>query len=143
MFGNDRTAMRRFFTEAWRKRVAREPLEPLERLVSEAIGQHPEYHPLIEAPELALEQEFLPESGQTNPFLHLGMHIGLQEQVTTDRPAGIAALYRRLVIQSDDIHKTEHRMMECLGRMLWDAQRTGQMPDETGYLECVRSLLRG
>ena len=143
MFGTDRTAMRRFFTEAWRKQQAGEPLEPLEQLVSEVIGRHPEYHPLIEAGEQALEREFLPETGHSNPFLHMGMHITLREQVAADRPAGIGDLYRRLTIRSGDPHAAEHRMMECLGRMLWEAQRAGRMPDETDYLDCLRRLLEG
>ena len=142
MFGNDRTGMRRVFTGAWRKLGQNEPLDPLEQLIAEIIRQHPEYHPLIEDEEAALDRDFLPEGGESNPFLHLGMHISLQEQIGSDRPAGITALYRQMVLKTGDSHQAEHQLMECLGRMLWEAQRAGQMPDEQGYLECVRSLLR-
>jgi len=141
MFGNDRTEMRRVFTEAWRKQRDKEPLDPLEQLIAAIIQQHPEYHRLIEDPESALDRDFQPEAGQSNPFLHLGMHISLQEQLATDRPNGIALLYKQLVMQTGDTHTAEHQLMECLGRMLWEAQRAGRMPDETGYLECVRALL--
>ena len=82
----------------------------------------------------------LPEAGETNPFLHMSMHLSLQEQVGTDRPPGIHALYERLVLRSGDAHAAEHRMMECLGRILWEAQRQNGMPDEQAYLECVRRL---
>ena len=139
MFGNDRTAMRRYFAEAWRRRQAGETLDPLQQIVSEVVRQHPEYHALIDQPD-ALHREFTPEQGQSNPFLHMGMHIGLQEQISTDRPAGIAALYREWIGRSGDPHAVEHQMMECLGEMLWQAQRDNAAPDEQAYLECLRRL---
>ncbi len=142
MFGGDRTEMRRVFTEAWRKQRDKEPLDPLEQLIAALVQQHPEYHRLIEDPESALDRDFQPEAGQSNPFLHLGMHISLQEQLATDRPKGIALLYKQLVMQTGDAHTAEHQLMECLGRMLWEAQRAGRMPDEAAYLECVRALLK-
>jgi len=142
MFGNDRMEMRRVFTEAWRKQHDKEPLDPLEQLIAAIVQQHPEYHRLIEDPESALDRDFQPETGQSNPFLHLGMHISLQEQLATDRPNGIALLYKQLVMQTGDTHTAEHQLMECLGRMLWEAQRAGRMPDEAAYLGCVRMLLK-
>ena len=143
MFGNDRTGMRRVFTEAWRKQQRGEAMDPLETLIADIVRQHPEYHQLLQDPERALERDFSPDGGETNPFLHLGMHISLQEQVGTDRPAGITLLYRQLVMKTGDPHQAEHRMMECLGRMLWEAQRAGRMPDEAAYLACVRRLVEG
>jgi hypothetical protein len=141
MFGNDRIQMRRFFTEAWRKALTKEDLSPLERLLAEIISQHPEYQPLLEAPDSALDKDFLPDFGETNPFLHMGMHISLQEQVGTDRPAGIRLLYQQVVLRMGDSHEAEHQMMECLGKMLWEAQRENRMPDEQAYLHCIRTLL--
>lgn len=141
MFSPDRTVMRRVFTDAWRKYRNRESLQPLERLVAEVVRRHPEYHRLLERGEEALDRDFPPDGGETNPFLHLGMHISLQEQLGGDRPAGIRDLYRRLAEQAGDDHEAEHRMMECLGFSLWQAQRTGGLPDEQVYLECVRKLV--
>jgi len=143
MFGNDRAAMRKVFTEAWRRRLAGEPLDALQQMISEVVAQHPEYHRLIEQPESALQHEFHPDQGQSNPFLHMGMHISLLEQVATDRPAGIAATHSRLSRKVGDTHEAEHQMMECLGLMLWQAQRAGTMPDEKAYLECLQRLPAG
>jgi len=143
MFGNNRTEIRRVFTEAWRKQIAKEEMTPLETLVSSIVGQHPEYHRLIENPDAALDRDFLPEGGETNPFLHLGMHISLQEQIGTNRPAGISALYHKLASAIGDAHEAEHQLMECLGRMLWEAQSAGKMPDEQSYLACVQRLIPG
>jgi hypothetical protein len=140
MFAPDRNSMRRVFVDAWRKFQNNEPLQPLEQVVAEVVKQHPEYHRLLNAGENVLDREFLPEGGQTNPFLHMGMHISLQEQIGTDRPPGIRDLHRRLSLQQGDAHEAEHRMMECLGHSLWQAQRNGGMPDEQAYLDCLRNL---
>ena len=83
---------------------------------------------------------FTPDGGAENPFMHMGMHIAIREQVMTDRPQGIAAAYRQLVERLGDQHQAEHRIMECLGEMLWKAQRSGGMPDESAYLACIRRL---
>lgn len=141
MFGDNRTEIRRVFTEAWRKYRTGVERTPLERLIATIIEQHPEYQQLIENPDASLDRDFLPEGGETNPFLHLGMHISLQEQLATNRPSGIRTLYRRLASTIGESHEAEHRLMECLGRMLWEAQSSGRMPDEQAYLECIRKLL--
>ena len=142
MFGSDRTQMRRVFTEAWRKQQSGEPLEPLEQVIAYIERQHPEYHRILESPEQALQQEFLPETGDANPFLHLAMHLSLQEQISTDRPTGITALYQQLTRLTGDPHTADHQLMECLGVILWEAQRNNALPDESAYLECIRRLLK-
>jgi hypothetical protein len=136
----ERDRMRRFYGEVWRKHLAGLALEPLERLIAGVILQHPEYQSLLEGEEPA-SREFLPELGETNPFLHMGMHIAIQEQLAADRPAGIRALYQVLRPAFGDDHEVEHHIMECLGESLWHAQRQGTMPDEAGYLECLRRLV--
>ena len=141
MFGNDRTEMRRVFTEAWRKQRDKEPLDPLEQLIAAIVQQHPEYHRLIENPESALDRDFQPEAGQSNPFLHLGMHISIQEQMGTQRPPEITSLYQSLCKKTGDAHEAEHKMMDCLGEMLWTAQKNNQQPDENTYIECIKKLL--
>ena len=141
MFSNNRIEIRQVFAGSWKKANAGEPLEPLEQLIAEIIRRHPEYHRLLNDPEDTLDRDYLPEQGETNPFLHMGMHISIQEQIRADHPAGIALLYRQLVGKIGDAHETEHRLMECLGQMLWEAQRAGTMPDEGAYLSCARRLL--
>lgn len=140
MFGNDRTALRQVFVEAWRKYQSRLPLEPLEALVADVVAAHPEYHALLTNAEL--DQEYTPERGETNPFLHMALHVSLREQLTSDRPPGIAAVIRQLARQKGDLHQAEHLLLECLGRVLWEAQRNNRLPDEAAYLECARRWLR-
>ena len=141
IFGNDRRQIRKLFVKAWKKHQAGSPLEPLEENITAVISQHPEYHRLLENPDAALDKDFLPESGESNPFLHLGMHISLQEQLSTNRPNGFTGLYQQLVRQIGDAHEADHLCMECLGQTLWEAQRDNRMPDEQAYLECLRRIL--
>ena len=140
MFSQDRETLRRFYVDAWRKFKSGVPLEPLEQLIGDLISQHPEYHPLFEDADTALGKEFLPEMGESNPFLHMGLHIALREQVSTDKPEGISEAYRRIVAKTGDVHQAEHAMMECLAEMIWQVQRNGTAPDEQAYLSCLKKL---
>jgi hypothetical protein len=140
MFNQDRTELRRTFAEAWRKAEAGEPLEPLEQQLASIIREHPEYHALLANPDAALDRDFPPEAGEGNPFLHLALHTAILEQIATDRPTGIRALYQRLVRRAGDAHAAEHRVLECLAAALWQAQRDNAPADEQAYLECLRRL---
>jgi len=142
MFGQDRDQTRQVFIQAWQKQQENKPLEPLEEIIVTIVSQHPEYQSLLNNSDKALGAEYLPENGETNPFLHMGMHIAIHEQLSTDRPTGIAGLFQQLVMQSGDAHHAEHQIMECLGEMLWQAQREQRMPDEQAYLACLKRLLR-
>jgi hypothetical protein len=137
----DRDRLRRHYLEAWRKHRAGTPLEPLEHQLVSVIEQHPEYHPLFEADPQGLARDYPPESGQSNPFLHLGLHLAIREQAATDRPPGILAVYRDLARRLGDAHQAEHRMLEKLGEALWFSQRSGRPPDEAAYLASLRQLL--
>lgn len=137
----DRQELRRYYYRAWAKARAGEPLEPLEAIIADVIGHHPEYHGLLEnADDDGLDRDYLPEGGQTNPFLHLGLHIAVREQLAANRPAGLIDIYRSLSAKSGDAHSTEHRMMECLAEVMWQAQRDGAAPDEQIYLARLRRL---
>jgi hypothetical protein len=133
-----RDALRRMYLEAWQRYQEGLPLTPLQAQVADVVALHPEYHALL-TPE-ALDRDWTPEQGQTNPFLHMGMHLALREQVSTDRPQGIRDVHTLLTRRQDSTHEAEHRMMEPLGAALWDAQRQGVAPDEQRYLAALRSL---
>ncbi len=134
-----RDEVRQVYLDVWQKLQQKVLLEPMEALIADVIEIHPEYHSLLEVEDEIKQQDFTPEQGQTNPFLHMGMHIALREQAGTDRPPGIKAIYQKLV-SSKGQHEAEHAMMECLGQTLWNAQRSDQTPDETSYLDCLRNL---
>lgn len=139
IYGNDPAQYRRFFHETWRKHRERLALEPLEDLVAQIIAAHPEYHALLENPD-KIDQDYAPETGRSNPFLHMGLHIAIQEQLAADRPVGIRGIYQGLMQRHADPHAVEHRMAECLAEGIWEAQRKGAAPDENIYLERLRRL---
>jgi len=143
LFGQDRDQLRGFYCKAWQARCQGMTLDPLQRQIVNVIEQHPEYHALLENPDQALGKDYLPELGESNPFLHMGMHLGLREQIDTDRPVGIKTLYRRLLNQHGEAHVLEHKMMECLAEMIWQAQKNGAAADEVHYLNCLKSLDKG
>ena len=140
MYGQDRNQMRQMYVDAWRKYRAAEPMQPLEQLIADIIAMHPEYHAMLEQTESVLDKDFHPGLGQQNPFLHMGMHIAIREQLSTDRPEGIVTAYNKLITKTKDHHEAQHHVMECLGKMLWETQRNDSMPDEAGYLHCIEKL---
>ena len=141
MYGDNRDELRHAWITAWSKHRENRPLEPLEALIADVVAQHPEYHALLESSEEeTLEQEWSALRGETNPFLHMGLHLALHEQLATDRPAGIRELHAQLVARNGDRHAAEHAMIECLAEALWLAQRDNRPPDEAAYLERLKAL---
>lgn len=128
------------YLQAWRKYSGRLPLEPLEAQIAAVIAEHPEYVPLLESGAPALSADYTPEGGRENPFLHMGLHLAIREQLATDRPAGIAQMHEALSRRLGSAHAAEHAMLEPLAEVLWEAQRSGRMPDEQRYLERLRAL---
>lgn len=141
IFSQDRETLRRMYRDAWLKLSEGQPLSPLEAQIAAVVQQHPEYHALIESADAG--GEFTPDQGRTNPYLHMGLHLAIREQVGTDRPAGIADVFRALSRRRGDPLEAEHDMMEALAETLWEAQRNGAAPDEHAYLERLRRLQRG
>lgn len=132
---------RQLFFSSWSKYRQNQPLMPLEKQIVDVIIAHPEYHSLLEAKTLPRDQVYFPELGQTNPFLHMGFHLALRDQIETDRPTGITDIYQRLVRKYSDIIAVEHLLIDQLAECLWQAQRHQGMPNETSYLSACRQLL--
>ena len=138
IFGGDRSELRQMYADAWHKHCAGEVLSSLEAQIAAVVEQHPEYHQVIA--EGDVETPYTAAEGRTNPYLHMGLHLALREQVSTDRPAGIAAIQRKLQHTLIDPHDAEHRMIEVLAQTLWEAQKQNSAPDEAEYLQRLRLL---
>ncbi len=136
-----REQLRRSYADAWRKHLARSPLTALEAMIADVIGAHPEYQALMSDAEAATAFEPNASLGAENPFLHMGLHIAVREQVSIDRPPGVRELHHRLQARYGDLHRAEHALMEALGEALWQAQRAGKAPDEGLYLALARRHL--
>ncbi|MCP4074854.1 MAG: DUF1841 family protein [Gammaproteobacteria bacterium] len=138
MFQN-RDEIRQVYLTVWQKLQNGQILEPMESVIADIIQLHPEYHSILQQGQSAQNIEFNPESGNSNPFLHMGMHIALREQTSIDRPAGIKRIHHKLSKKKGQ-HDAEHAMIECLGQALWLAQQNNTMPDETAYLNCLKKI---
>jgi hypothetical protein len=138
MFTPSQHDVRRFFCETHRKMRANEILTPMEAIARDWIVQHPEYEDALAQLEDALAADYSVERGQSNPFLHLAMHLTIDEQLSIDQPPGIRAAFEALARRLGSKHEAHHQMMECLGEMIWQSQRSGLPPDGANYLECVK-----
>lgn len=137
MYTNNRDAYRQTFYSAWEKQKKKLPLEPVEAQLVTIMMEHPEYHAMLDSPS-AYTQEFLPEE---NPFMHMSLHLAIREQIQLDRPQGIKTIYQTLATKLGSSQNAEHVMLTCLGQMIWRAQETGQMPEESEYLLSLKNLL--
>ncbi len=137
-----RDQLRQMYIDVWRKRSDGVPMEPLEAQIADVIELHPEYQGALSDPDSVLDRDYTPEGGQSNPFLHMGLHLAVREQIGTDRPLGIRQCFIDLATKLQDEHAAEHQMIEALAEALWEAQRAGMPPNEQTYLERVRSLAR-
>jgi hypothetical protein len=137
MFTPSSDDVRRFFCEAFRKHRAGEVLTPMDAIAADWIAQHPEYHDELRDAEEAIARDYSVESGRTNPFLHLSMHLSISEQVSIDQPRGIKAAHDALAARIGE-HEAQHLIMECLGETIWASQRTGLPPDQDAYIDCIK-----
>jgi hypothetical protein len=137
MFTPTREESRRFLAGAWAKYRAGQPLAGLEQHVVAIIAMHPEYHAMLEDAGRNLEREWTPDGGTTNPFLHLSLHLAVAEQIAIDQPPGILAHFERLRAARGSDHEALHAIVECLGEVIWQSQRTQSAPDATVYQACL------
>lgn len=142
MFSPSREQARRFLVEAWKKRVDRLPATPLETIAADVVSMHPEYHRLLEGNEDALEKDWNPDQGDTNPFLHLSLHLAIAEQLQIDQPPGIRAAYQQLLPRSGDNHEALHHLLDCLAETIWRAQRDQKPLDSEHYLALMEEKVR-
>ena len=139
MFSPSQADVRRFFCAVHAKQQSGEAMEAIEMLAGQWIAEHPEYHAALSDVDAALAQMGTPgDGGQENPFLHLSMHLSISEQCSIDQPRGIRQAVELLTARRGDLHAAHHEVMECLGRMIWESQRSGRPPDGQAYIDQVR-----
>jgi hypothetical protein len=138
MFNPSREQVRQFFFDTWQRYRSGAPVQGLQTVAIDVILAHPEYHALLEAPEKHADREWSPEQGETNPFLHMSLHLALEEQRSIDQPPGVRATLDQLEARLGDRHAALHVALDCLGETVWRAQRDGAAPDQEAYLDCLR-----
>ena len=139
MFTPSQADVRRFFCSVHAKTLASQPLSAIETIASQWQDEHPEYRADFSDADAALENAYDVEGGKTNPFLHVSMHLTISEQCSIDQPRGIRQAVELLAARRGSLHEAHHEAMECLGRMVWESQRSGRPPDGAVYVDCVQS----
>jgi Domain of unknown function (DUF1841) len=138
LFNPSRDEVRAFFFDAWHKFKVQMPLSDLEKLGVSIMHMHPEYHAILDTPEQSKDQAYFPEMGETNPFLHMSLHLSILEQVSINQPTGISSIYETLKQKLQDEHDAQHVILECLGETIWLAQRNQTPLDAEHYLMLMR-----
>jgi hypothetical protein len=138
VFSQDRSKQREFLAKSWQKHISAQILEPLELQLALIVQKHPEYQALINDINL----EYFPEQGKTNPFLHINLHLALQDQLALDQPIGINDIYKKLIVIHSDTHEVEHMMMECIAEMIFNSQKNNTTLDQDNYLVNLKNLIK-
>ena len=112
-------------------------MDGIETIAALWIAEHPEYHADLADADTAVARDYTVDTGRTNPFLHLSMHLSISEQCSIDQPRGIQAAVEALTAKLDSLHDAHHIAMEALGSMMWESQRSGTAPDGAAYVEKV------
>lgn len=140
-YGDTIQETRQMFFTSWDKYQHKKPLTPLENEIVQVILVHPEYHKILEQNTRYQEHTYHPDSGEANPFLHMGLHLAVREQIGTNRPPGIQSIYNSLVKKYNDPLMVEHIVMDQLAECLWLSQKNNLPPDEKHYLEALTGYI--
>jgi Domain of unknown function (DUF1841) len=139
LFNPTRDQVRQFFFDTWVKFNANQMLTDIEAIAMQVIQMHPEYHAVLNAPERYKGQAYFPEMGETNPFLHMSLHISVLEQVAINQPIGIRSAYQALKLKHGNESDAQHDLMDCLAETVWQAQRESAPPNAEAYIACIQA----
>lgn len=138
LFNPSRDEVREFFFSTWQKFNQNLPLSPLEKISLNVIHMHPEYHAILNAPAQFKHQEYFPEFGETNPFLHMSLHLSIHEQISINQPIGIVGVYEQLKLKHQDEHLAQHDILDCLAECIWSAQKNNVSLDANYYVQLLQ-----
>jgi len=142
LFNPSRNEVRDFFFNSWNKLKQEQPLSDIEKVCVEVIHMHPEYQAVLDTPDKFRHLEYFPETGETNPFLHMSLHLSIHEQLSIDQPIGIRKAYQQLKKKYNDEHKAQHDVLDCLAETIWQAQQNKSELDSAHYLELLQQKVK-
>ena len=141
LYNPSRDQARQFLFDAWAKFKQTLTLTDLEKIAVEVIQMHPEYHVVFDAPERFMHQQYFPEMSETNPFLHITLHLSAIEQISINQPIGISQIYDKLLHQHNDKHLAYHDVVDCLAETIWHSQRNNEPLSSDHYLNLLKQKL--
>ena len=142
LFNPTRDEVREFFFNTWLKYKQLQVLTDLEKIGLSVMLLHPEYHAILDAPAQFKHQEYFPDFGVTNPFLHMSLHVSVLEQISINQPIGIAEIYKTLIVKHQNEHDAIHDIIDCLGETIWQSQRNNTPLDSAYYLSLLQNKIQ-
>lgn len=135
-------AHRKIFWEAWRKAQQNLPLNAMEVRIARVIRMHPHYHHLFDDMERFLDRDFS-STGLENPYLHLSLHLAIEEQLAMHHPPEASMVVEHLMQKGGlSRHDALHLVMEALAESVHEAQFRGGEPDVEAYRRRLKELIR-
>ena len=135
-------AHRQVFWDAWQRAKDNLPLDAMQVRIARVIEMHPEFHHYFDDMERFLERDFHVDDGM-NPYLHLSLHLALEEQIATRQPPEVgSALEHLMTAKGIGRHDALHFILEILAESVYFAQREGKEPDVLLYLTRIRELMK-
>jgi hypothetical protein len=139
---NTLRAHRQIFWDAWQKAQADLPLNAMEVRIARVIKMHPEHHHFFNDMDDFLERDFQVDDGM-NPYLHLSLHLAIEEQLATKQPMEAAKLMEvQMIEKKKDRHEALHMILEVLAETVYESQREGREIDPLAYAQKIKVLLQ-
>lgn len=137
MLDHDIYKLRQTFYTAYTKMLGNQQLSPIEMQIAYVIKQYPEYHAFL-SNKKGIEREFPDQD--TNPFLIMALHLSVIEQISTNRPTGIAHIFKEATKDKPAavVEKIMAKVLQC---MMMDSLTKRAEPDEAEYLKQLRHAL--
>ncbi len=142
LYGENREDHRQILFDVWKKYQTNQPLEPLEKKILTIMLNHPEYAHVFSNEDKFIATDYFSELSETNPFLHLSLHLVILEQVEIDKPNGIRALYKQAIAFFQDVHEADHCIMNSLAIAMHEMLNQNKPFDEKAYLKRIKIALK-
>ncbi|AGF49226.1 DUF1841 family protein [Candidatus Kinetoplastidibacterium galati] len=139
MFNPSLDQARYFFIEVWNKHKLSKTLTPIEKTTIACILEHPQFYKDLDNKE-SIKNSYNSNFPESNPFLHLSMHLAISEQLLIDQPCGIKAAYNKL-ITSNDPHTAIHKIIKCLTLTIQYSQTHRLELDSNKYMNLIKDLI--
>jgi hypothetical protein len=114
-------------------------LEGEDAKIAAIMEDHPEFDPFWSLGEASATPQEI--QGQiVNPFVHVTLHLQIQNQIEREFPQEVKKTFLRLVEQGESDHEAIHQIISIYASLYFKALRRGQSFDESEYALQLRYL---
>lgn len=119
-----------FFLQAWKKHLQGSKLSDLESQVRDVLLLYPQY-----ISELNQDKTYPLED---NPYIQMGLHLTVWDQVRTNRPEGIRPWFLEACVANSQ-KEVEQLMLMVLRQTVYVSYQAGNLPCEQKYLNILKN----